>query len=145
MQDIIEDLREFCWICKRHYGHEEREFHRHRKVRAFYITQKGDKRMAINGVTVGATGTFQATTVPAGSVLPTGVVPVWTSSDTTIATFASPNPDATGLTTILTGVATGSVTLTVAATLPDNSVAQGTATVPILAGEVKAFSINQTA
>jgi hypothetical protein len=35
--------------------------------------------------------------------------------------------------------------LTVAATLPDNSVASGSAVVPILAGEVKAFTIDQIA
>lgn len=101
--------------------------------------------MAITGVPAGGVGTFQATAIPAGAVLPTSVIPVWTSSDVTVATVASPNPDPTGLTTILTGVVNGSVTLTVAATLPDNSVAQGSAVVPILAGEVKAFSINQIA
>jgi len=101
--------------------------------------------MAISGVPAGGIGTFAATTVPVGSVLPAGVVPQWTSSDVTIATVASPNPDATGLSTILTGVVTGSVTLTVTATLPDNSVASGSVVVPVLAGEVKAFTINQTA
>jgi hypothetical protein len=146
MEEFIDDLRWFCRVCCRHYREEEHEHHRHRRVRAFEITQKGARRkMAINGVTTGATGTFQATPVPAGAVLPAGVVPVWTSSDVTIATVTSPNPDATGLTTILTGLATGSITLTVTATLPDNSVAQGTATVPIVAGEVKSFTINQTA
>ncbi len=101
--------------------------------------------MAIQGVTAGATGTFAATAVPVGAVLPAGVVPVWTSSDVTVATVATPNPDATGLTTILTGVVTGSVTLTVAATLPDGTVAQGLAVVPVVAGEVKSFTISQTA
>ena len=101
--------------------------------------------MSIIGVTAGATGAFQATPVPLGAVLPEGTVPVWTSSDVTMATVASPNPDATGLTTILTGVKTGSITLTVTATLPDNSVAQGAAVVPVVIGEVKSFTINQTA
>jgi multisubunit Na+/H+ antiporter MnhC subunit len=145
MLDFIEDMQEFCWICRRHYRHEERERHRHRKVRSLYIIQKGAFPMAINGVPVGGTGTFAATTVPAGSVLPTGVVPVWSSSDVTTATVASPNPDATGLTTVVTGIKTGTITLTVSATLPDNSVAQGSAVVPINAGEVKSFTINQTA
>jgi hypothetical protein len=148
MQDFIEDLLEFCWICKRHYRHEEREHHRHRKVRAFEITQlyKGrHHKMAITGVPNGGTGQFGATTVPAGSVLPTGVIPQWTSSDVTTATVETPNSDATGLTIKVTGLKTGSITLTVAATLPDNSVASGSAVVPILAGEVKAFTIDQIA
>ena len=101
--------------------------------------------MAITGVPNGGTGQFQATTVPAGSVLPTGVVPVWTSSDVTTATVETPNSDPTGLTIKVTGVKTGSITLTVSATLPDNSVAQGSATVPIVAGEVKSFTIDQIA
>lgn len=99
----------------------------------------------ITGIVVGGTGIFSATDVPAGSALPSGVVPQWTSSDVTVATVASPNPDATGMTTVLTGVKAGSVTLTVSATLPDNSVAQGTATVPVSTPEVKSFIINQTA
>lgn len=101
--------------------------------------------MAITGVPNGGTGTFTATPVPAGAVIPASVVPVWTSSDVTIATVASPNPDPTGLSTILTGLQTGSVTLTVSATLPDNSVAQGSVVVPVIAGEVKSFTIDQTA
>jgi hypothetical protein len=127
------------WFDHKHKRH-------HRKVHSFVIHQKGEHRhMAITGVTAGAVGDFQAVPVPAGAVLPAGVVPVWTSSDVTIATVASPNPDVTGLTTVLTGVKTGSVTLTVSATLPDNSVAQGSVVVPIIAGEVKSFTINQTA
>lgn len=100
--------------------------------------------MAITGVPNGGTGSFQAVPVPAGAVVPSGVVPKWTSSDTTIATVDQ-SADPTGLTCVVTGVATGSITLTVAATLPDNSIAQGSVVVPILAGEVKAFTINQTA
>ena len=101
--------------------------------------------MAITGVPNGGTGQFQATTVPAGSVLPSGVIPAWTSSDVTIATVESPNSDATGLTIKVTGLKTGSITLTVSATLPDNSVASGSVVVPVLAGEVKSFSIDQIA
>lgn len=96
-------------------------------------------------VTVGSTGHFLATPEPAGSIVPAGVVPVWTSSDVTVATVASPNPDATGLTTILTGVLGGTITLTVTATLADGTIAQGSAVVTINPGEVKSFSITQTA
>lgn len=101
--------------------------------------------MSVTGVPNGGIGTFLAVPVPAGAVIPTGVVPAWTSSDVTIATVATPNPDSTGLTTVLTGLTTGTITLTVTATLPDNSVAQGSVVVPVIAGEVKSFTISQTA
>ena len=99
--------------------------------------------MSINGVVEGGTGDFEAVTIPAGSVLPPGVVPQWTSSDVTIATV-SQSADPTGMTCVLTGVANGSITLTVSATLPDGTVAQGSVSIPISAGEVKGFSISQT-
>jgi hypothetical protein len=101
--------------------------------------------MAITGVPVTGTGTFSATPVPAGAIIPKGSVLVWTSSDVTKATVETPNSDATGLTIKVTGIVTGSVTLTVAATLPDATVAQGSAVVPVVAGEVKSFTIDQTA
>jgi hypothetical protein len=107
-----------------------------------YLSLKGQPTMS---VTVGNTGTFLATPEPAGSIVPAGVVPVWTSSDVTVATVASPNPDATGLTTILTGVLGGTITLTVTATLADGTIAQGSAVVTINPGEVKSFTITQTA
>lgn len=101
--------------------------------------------MAINGVTAGGTGNFAATPEPTGSVVPAGVVPVWASSDETTATVASPNSDPTGLTTVLTGIKSGSITLTVTATLADGSTPTGSTVVPITAGEVKSFTIDQTA
>jgi hypothetical protein len=94
-------------------------------------------------ITIGETGTFQATPQPPGSVVPAGVVPQWTSSDVTVATVANPNPDTTGLTTVVTGVAGGTFTLTVSATLPDGTVAQGSLSVTIEPGQVKSFSITQ--
>jgi hypothetical protein len=96
-------------------------------------------------VTAGSTGTFLATPEPVGSVVPAGIVPEWTSANVTIATVASPNPDATGLTTILTGVLGGTITLTVTATLADGTVAQGSTSVTINPGQVKSFTITQTA
>jgi hypothetical protein len=113
----------------------------HVKVKSFII--KGES-MALQ-VVQGGKGTFTATPQPAGTTVPTGTIPQWTSSDVTTATVASPNPDPTGLTTVLTGIKIGTITLTITVTLPDNSVASGSITVPILAGEVKSFNIAQTA
>ena len=97
------------------------------------------------GITIGTPGAFQAVPQPPGAVVPPGVVPEWTSSDVTVATVANPNPDATGLTTELTGVADGTITLTVAATLPGGGIAQGSVQVPVKAGTVTSFQIIQTA
>lgn len=99
--------------------------------------------MSILGEAVGGTGKFQAVNVPAGSILPSGVIPKWTSSDVTIATVEEPNSDPTGQTVKLTGIAAGSITLTVTATLPDGTVVQGSAVVPVTAGVVQSFAINQ--
>ena len=99
--------------------------------------------MAITGVVDGNKGSFVATPFPLGSVVPSGIIPKWTSSDVTIATVTETDP--TGLTCIVTGLLVGSITLTVAATLADNTVVQGSAVVPILPGQIKSFIINQTA
>lgn len=48
----------------------------------FTIQQvQGEQSMAITGIVAGATGQFTATPTPAGSKIPDGTVPVWTSSD----------------------------------------------------------------
>lgn len=99
--------------------------------------------MSLPNIVVGQVGQYQAATVPTGSVLPTGVIPQWTSSDFTIASVESPNSDATGFTIKVTGVAGGTFTLTVSATLPDGSVPQGSITDTIAAGEVKSFVITR--
>jgi hypothetical protein len=96
------------------------------------ITQKGAKNM-IDGILVGATRIFFLTDVPAGSVFPPGVIPQWTSSDVTVATVESPNSDATGDTIKVTGVATGSFTLSASATLPNGTIVSGKVVVPVLA------------
>ncbi len=100
--------------------------------------------MAITGVTDGGKGSFAAVAVPAGAALPTGVVPKWTSSDVTVATVDQ-SADPAGMTCVVTGITTGSVTLTVAATLSSGTIAQGSVVVPIIAGQVQSFTINQTA
>ena len=100
--------------------------------------------MPITGIKLGATGTFVATPQPPGAQLPTGVVPSWTSSDSTI----SLTPAADGLSTTATvpvGDTNTSFTLTVSATLPDGGTPSGTVTVPILPADVVSFTIDQTA
>ena len=97
------------------------------------------------GIPQGVTKHFGVTNVPPGSKLPAGVVPKWTSSDVTQATVVDPNPDATGNTAAVTGVATsGSFTLTATATLADNTIVQGTLVVPCLPPPVPtSFQIDQ--
>jgi uncharacterized protein YjdB len=73
---------------------------------------------------VGQTAT--ATAVPNG-VIPAGTVIQWTSSDITVATVPTPDPDTTGLTSPVTGVGPGTATITITATRPDNVIAQGSA------------------
>jgi hypothetical protein len=123
---------------------------RGRKIRAFKIHQLNEKRrhMPITGIPQGSTKHFGLTDVPPGSALPAGVVPKWTSSDVTVATVVDPNPDATGLTAAVTGVAaSGSFTLTATATLADGTVIQGSAIVPALPAPPPpvptSFTINQ--
>ena len=100
--------------------------------------------MSISPATISAdgTGSFQAIAQPVGSVIPAGIIPAWTSSDVTIATIAA---DASGLDAVLTGVASGSVTLTVAATLASGKIAQGSLVVSVTPGTVQSFTIIQTA
>ena len=55
--------------------------------------------------------------------LPSGVVPVWTSSNPTVLAVASDPTDPTGLTAIGTPVSDGTgITVDCTATLPDNTV-----------------------
>jgi hypothetical protein len=119
------------------------------QVNGFTIEQiQGDNSVAITGVGPGAVGTFKATPTNNGNPasLPPGVVPIWTSSDTTNAPITSVSPD--GLTAQVTVAPTAApgtqFVLTVTATLPDNTQPNGTATVPILTLEVNGFVIDQT-
>jgi len=75
------------------------------------------------------TAIFGAVPTPAGSAaspLLSGVVTQWTSSDVTVATVASPNPDATGATIPVTAIKAGVFTLTATDTLTNSVVIQGT-------------------
>ena len=81
----------------------------------------------------GETAIFGEVPTPSGAVLPAGVVPVWTVSDVTIATIPATNPDVTGVTVPVTGVAAGTFTLTVTATLPNGTVIQGTDSITVSA------------
>ena len=55
-----------------------------RRQSGFTIQQvQGETLMPINGIVAGTTGVFQETPTPAGSTIPAGTVPVWTSSDPT--------------------------------------------------------------
>ena len=99
--------------------------------------------MSLPSIVIGSTGSYQAVTNPAGSVLPSGVIPQWTSSDFTIASVESPNSDPTGFTIKVTGVAGGTFKLTVAATLPDGTIPTGDITDTILPGEVKSFTVTR--
>jgi hypothetical protein len=97
----------------------------------------------------GATLQFTATPTPAGATLPAGVVPTWTSSDTTNVTITT---DPTGLiASVVLGSAIPvgeSVTLTVTATLPDGTTPTGSASFTVGAAppaEVTGFTVIQTA
>lgn len=56
---------------------------------------QGDHTMAIKGIVLGATGTFQMTPLPTGSVFPSGTTFTWTSDDTL--TSLTPSADGTGV------------------------------------------------
>jgi hypothetical protein len=118
------------------------------EVESFTIQQTGDN-MPLTAPDPGATLQFTATPTPAGSALPAGVVPTWTSSDTTNVTITT---DPTGLiaTVVLSSaIPVGeSVTLTISATLPDGTTPTGSASFTVGAApsvEVTGFTIVQTA
>lgn len=110
--------------------------------------------MAIKGILAGQTGTFVASWFdgPNGTgapgALPSGVVPVWTSSDPTNAPVVVASSDPTGNTATVTvptgGPSSGSFTLTATATLADGTTPSASATVPYLTPEVESGVINQT-
>lgn len=111
------------------------------KIDHFNIIQTGDSVMPtqqpVIGIVAGATGTFSA--IPADAqdnqvALPAGIVPTWTSSDTTNAPVVA---SADGLSVTITVPADAPVgtefTLSVQATLEDGTVPTGSTTVPFLA------------
>jgi hypothetical protein len=115
----------------------------------YQLNEQGDF-MPITGIAPGGTGQFAAQPVDKNGnndSLPAGVVPNWTSSDTTNAPVTFQSPDGLSCTVTVASNAPGGTqfTLTCSATLPDNTKPTGSAAVPIFALEVAAFVINQTA
>lgn len=101
--------------------------------------------MPIVGIVVGATGVFTETPTPAGSTIPAGTVPQWTTSDT-VNTTLTPSADGTSVSvaTATTAPVGGSFTLTVAN--QDGTFPTGVS-VPFLAPAPppqSGFEINQT-
>ncbi len=98
-----------------------------------------------NGVSAGGQGTFQATPNPSGAQLAAGVVPSWTASDPSIVLTQN------GLVCVAAvpaGSTLTSFTLNISATNPDGTVAQGSASVPVLPPpppEPTSFTVSQIA
>ena len=105
--------------------------------------------MAIKGVPAGGSGVFQAVNVPSGSVLPSGTVLNFSSSDPGVVLSASPDGDPTKImATCAAGNTNSSFNLTVSATINGASITSGPVAVPILAatsgsGAPTSFTINQ--
>ena len=119
---------------KRKHGHDRRREERRKQAHGFVIFRfkKGGISMADTLLT-GETAIFGEVPTPSGAVLPAGVIPAWTVSDVTVATIPATNPDVTGVTVPVTGVAAGTFTLTVTATLPNGTVIQGTDSITVSA------------
>src|SRR6266851_3379061 len=117
--------------------HEIREIkHFLETVRELKISQiSGGIAMAITGVPVGGSGTFQESGLPVGSIFPTGTTFAWSSSDTAN-TALTPSADGTQVAMAVGAGATvgGATSLSCVATLPDASTVSGSASVPYLAG-----------
>lgn len=118
----------------------------HGEVQSFTLTRTGDS--AMTPFSPGSVVTITATDVPAGSTLPEGVVPVWTSSDP----LAAIALDSTGLIATVTLdptiVVGASVTFTATATLPDSTTPTGSLALTVVAPpppEVSSFSLAQSA
>lgn len=111
---------------------------------AFRILQcGGNKEMPILGIAPGATGVFTETPLPAGTSLPSGVVPAWTSSDPKA--VVTPTSDGTGCSVAVDPAITSpNFTLSVTATLPDGTTPSANVTVPVNFPEVNGFTISQT-
>jgi hypothetical protein len=120
--DIIaaqaQEMKDALWcIC-----HELRSINEFlREVKSFEITGEGMSTSAL-AIVVGTTRIFDLTDIPSGSVLPAGVIPAWTSSDTA---NTSLTPSADGLKcAVAVGASApvpGGFNLTVSATLPDGT------------------------
>jgi hypothetical protein len=119
------------------------------EVDRFFVVQTHEGTNMANGIAPGGTGTFTATPIDKNgnpSTLPAGVVPVWTSSDTTNAPVVAAADGLSATVTIPTSATGGEkITLSVTATLPDGTTPEGTGTFSVLTLEVASFTITQTA
>jgi hypothetical protein len=112
--------------------------HQHDPVR-FLITKIGEDTMSVPlGGVVGTPGNFSETPLDANGnivALPSGVIPTWTSSDPTIASFAA---SADGTSVAVTYLAAGTYTGTCQASIPGGTVPNpsGTWTETVTAGQV---------
>ena len=101
----------------------------------------------INGIQVGGTGTFAVSTVPAGSALQSGNVPVW-SADDSLVTLSPATDGMTVSAAVSASDTSNTFNLTGTAISLDGTNLTQTAPVPILpAGPVAAtgLDITQTA
>lgn len=140
----------WCKFWRRKHKHHHHHRHHHSEVVAFQIKQifiRGES-MAIKGILPGQSGSFALQDIPLNSVLPAGVIPVWTSSDTTNApVVASADGLSASVALSASAVPGGSFNLQVDATLPDGTTpSSGPVAIPILAPpppEPSSFVINQ--
>jgi hypothetical protein len=144
-----EDGREEVWLLRKILGEVcEINDKLSRDVTGFTIQQQGDSGMPLTAPDPGATLVFTATPTPAGSALPSGVVPTWTSSDPTNAPVTADSTGLIGTVILSTAITVGeSVTLTITATLPDGTTPSGSTSFTVGATpptEVTGFTIVQT-
>lgn len=116
-------------------------------VKLFRISQlQGGIEMAITGVVLGGQGSFQETPLPPGSQLPSGITPVWSTTDTSVTLTPSSDGTTCGAAVAATDTNTSfPLTVTASAALPDGTTPISTVTVPILPPPVTGFQIDQTA
>ena len=101
-----------------------------------------------NGIMVGGTGTFVAKPVDKNgnaTPLPVGIIPGWKASDPNITIAPSTDGLSAKVGVPLSFTPGQSFTLSVMAILPDATMPGGTLLVPLLAVEVAAFVISQSA
>lgn len=101
----------------------------------------GGYEMSIKGVTVGQSGVFSVSPVPAGSGLQAGAVPTWETGDKSVTL----TPSSDGLTCkadVATNETLPSFGLTCKAVSSDGTALVSTATVPVLAAVVPATGLS---
>jgi hypothetical protein len=124
--------------------HERRREHFARRLVIFKL-RRGEWHMAQTTATllVGETAIFGEAPNPVGSTIPSGTTLAWTSSDVTIGTVTTPDPDSTGVTSPVTGVAPGTFTLTCTGTEPGGNTISGTCVVTVSAPTATDLTISK--